>query len=161
MKTTLQLSNKSKSMLRKMPDLVVPAVHKGMKKVMVMVEREVKGNYLSGGALNRRTGRLRNSITHDETISGNRVEGRIGTNVVYGRFWELGYTGPVSVKSHTRKISQAFGRPIKPVNVNVSAHTRQVNVKARPFLRPAIEDVKPKMEKIIEKEITDAFEGVS
>lgn len=156
-KVDLKLSKKSRAMLRKMPDLVVPALFKGMKKAMLTAERTSRSPYLSGKALNRRTGRLRASVTHSVKIVGDKVVGTIGTNVVYGRVHELGYQGPVQVGAHARTIRQAFGRAITPTVVNVRAHTRQVNVPARPFLRPAIEDNLSGIGRILSRRIEEAF----
>jgi phage gpG-like protein len=143
-----------------MPDLVKPALMKGMKQGMLLVERTARSPYLSGKALQRRTGRLRNSITTDVQIDGDRVIGRIGTAVVYGRIHELGYSGPIGVRAHSRTIRQAFGRAISPVTVDVRAHTRQADIPARPFLRPAIEDNLTDIQRILVNRIEEAFEGV-
>jgi phage gpG-like protein len=41
----------------------------------------------------------------------------------------------IDVPAHTKLINQAFGKKLKyPVYANVKAHTKKVNVKARPFL---------------------------
>lgn len=80
------------------------------------------------------TGRLRSSITF--AASEGRLE--VGTNVKYGPTQHFGDNSIVaqSVREHTRKIEQAFGRPIPSREVSVRAHTRNVqrNIKARPFL---------------------------
>lgn len=156
-KFDLKLSAKSKKLLRKMPDLIVPALFKGMKQAMLLAERTARSPYLSGKALKRVTGRLRASITHSVRIEGTKVVGRIGTNVVYGRVHELGFKGPVQVKAHARNIRQAFGKPIPAKTVRVSAHTRQMNVRARPFLRPAIEDNIRPIARILANRVEEAF----
>lgn len=154
----VKLSEASRKLIRKMPDVVVPALYKGMKQAVLLAERTVKSPYLSGKALNRRTGRLRNSITNRVTIQGNRVVGSVGTNVVYGRIHELGYSGPMSVKAHSRMIRQAFGRPLqKPRLVEVRAHTRQVSMRPRPFLRPAIQDNLTQIGRLLSVRIEEAF----
>ena len=119
----------------------------------MLVESRVKTHYLSGAALNVRTGHLRRSIHSNVEIRGDKVRGTIGTNVVYGRFWELGYKGPVEVREHWRTIRQAFGRPIDPTPVLVRAHTRHLDIEARPFLRPAILDKLDEIGRIIAREI--------
>lgn len=146
-------------MIREMPELMTPAVFKGMKQAMALAESTVRSPYLSGKALKRRTGRLRGSITHNVKLDGDNVVGQIGTNVVYGRIHELGYTGPVQVMAHARTIRQAFGRAITPTVVNVRAHTRNVDMPARPFLRPAVKDKLSAIERIIANRIEEAFSG--
>jgi phage gpG-like protein len=99
-----------------------------------------KSHYLTGAALKVQTGRLRSSVTKDPTsgatVSGDSYGVKIGTNVVYGRVWELG--GAFKIPAHTRIITKVFGRDVAPTPVHVRAYVR--NVKARPFLRPAIRD---------------------
>lgn len=160
MRSKLKLSESARQMLRKMPGQVIPALFKGVQQFMLLVEGRVKGHYLSGGALNRVTGRLRNSVTSEAKIDGNKVVGKIGTNVVYGRLWELGYKGPMQVMAHARTIRQAFGKPIDPVTIRVSAHTRNVDIKARPFMRPALDDEMDTGLRIITNRIEEAFKGV-
>jgi phage virion morphogenesis protein len=81
----------------------------------------------------RNTGRLRNSITSsagDDFLL-------MGTNVEYAPPHQFGYQGPVPVPEHTRRITQAFGKPIEPKTITVSAHTRKANIPARPFFPSA------------------------
>lgn len=144
-------------MIRRMPGLLVPALYKGMRPAMLLAERSAKGKYLSGEALQRRTGRLRNSIVTKADIEGDRVHGSIGTNVVYGRIWELGYSGTVSVRAHARTIRQAFGHPIRPTVVQVRAHQRTLNLQPRPFLRPAVMDNLERMKSVLARSIVEAF----
>jgi len=160
MRIELNLSSKAKKLLRKMPDLVVPALFKGMKQAMLLAERTAKSPYLSGKALRRRTGRLRGSISHDVKIQGDKVVGRISTDVVYGRIHELGFKGQMKVRRHARNIRQAFGRRIEPRTISVRAHTRQVDLPARPFLRPALEDNMSDITRILSNRIEEAFEKV-
>ena len=80
------------------------------------------------------TGKLMRSIHYKfdkQTVT-------VGTNIVYASTHQFGAKKSVlqSVKSHQRKITQAFGRPIKAKMVNVSAHKRNItiNIEARPFM---------------------------
>jgi phage gpG-like protein len=72
-----------------------------------------------------------------------RVE--VGTNKIYGAVHQFGAkkgdfgTVTAKVPAHKRRISQAFGKPIKPRTITVGAHTRRMQVPwgdipARPFL---------------------------
>lgn len=142
----LKLSANSQRMLRRMPDLMVPALHKGMEEAMILAEREAKLN-LSGRILNRRTGRLRNSITHKVKIQGDKVVGTIGTNVVYGRIHELG--------------GEIFPRKAKALKFNIPGvgwrTVKKVTMPARPYLRPALEDNMSEITRILSNRITEAF----
>lgn len=149
LKVELKLSEKAKAMLKKMPELVKPAIYKGMKEGMVLADREARLN-LSGRVLQRRTGRLRNSITHDVKIEGNKVVGRIGTNVIYGRIHELG--GVIKPRQ-----AQYLRFNIPGVGWRMA---KSVTIPARPYLRPALEDSIKDIGEMITKRIEEAFKGV-
>lgn len=85
------------------------------------------------------TGRLLNSIRH-EFFKDGPIEGvRIGSfNVPYAAVHEFGYRGVQNVPAYSRRMTQAFGRPVDPRQINVGAHSRNMNIRARPYLRPAI-----------------------
>ena len=57
----------------------------------IMLLSFVKASKLSGGVLNVKTGRLRRSINQQVKSDDKSVIGQVGTNVNYGRFWELGF----------------------------------------------------------------------
>jgi phage gpG-like protein len=103
---------------------------------------KVKSEKLTGQVLKVRTGRLRRSINEKFVEDEGHMESRVGTNVVYGRFWELGFHGTQQVKEFTRTIRMAFGRPISPVQAVVHAHSRNVNQAPRPFLVPSLEEMR-------------------
>jgi len=109
-----------------------------------------KTPYLTGRSLKVRTGRLRSSVTKDPragaTVVGQAYSVKIGTNVVYGRVWELG--GDIVIPAHTRIINKAFGKALpSPVTVSVRSFIKRV--KARPFLQPAIRDSMNRMRAIV------------
>lgn len=145
-KVDLKLSPASRALIKRMPDLVTPALYKGMKESMLVAEREAKLN-LSGRILNRRTGRLRNSITSDVRIAGDKVIGRIGSNVVYARIHELG--------------GEIVPRRAKALKFQIGdkwVTTQKVVMPARPYLRPAIEKNISEIGEILSRHIIEAFE---
>lgn len=84
-----------------------------------------------GGQTLRDTGRLRNSITFE---AGDR-EVAIGTNVVYAARHQFGYRAIATVPEHVRRITQAFGQPLRfPVFATVRVHSRVAFTPQRPFL---------------------------
>ena len=128
-------------------------ISKALSNAAELVVTRAKVHYLTGAALKVDTGRLRASVTK-APASGAFVKGKIfivevGTNVSYGRTWELGFSGNVSVKPHSRLIKKAFGKSITPKEVQVKAHTRNVNMKARPWLGPSFRDRKGAIEEIL------------
>ena len=126
--------------------------------------RKVKEEYLSGGALNVQSGRLRRSVNVANTEDGNTFSSTVGTNVAYARFWEKGFHGTEQVAEYTRRnsaqIQDAYSlRRLKSGmmgprqrylsskhkgegTITVRAHERKVNQDARPFLTPALADMK-------------------
>jgi phage gpG-like protein len=103
---------------------------------------KIKSEKLTGQVLKVRTGRLRRSINEKFVEDGDRMESRVGTNVAYGRFWELGFHGTQQVKQYIRTTRMAFGKPIFPVQAVVHAHSRNVNQAPRPFLVPSLEEMR-------------------
>ena len=83
----------SKTALRKM-------VQKKLTRGALLIEREAKLSMKGGGKPHGAsqpghpphvdTGRLRSSITHEVQASKNEIIARVGTNVVYGKWLELG-----------------------------------------------------------------------
>jgi len=75
----------------------------------------------------------------------------IGTNKIYAATHQFGAkkgsfgTIEANIKTHLRKMTQAFGRPVKPRKVTVRAHTRKMklpwgDIPARPFMAVQPED---------------------
>lgn len=124
--------------LREAGSMARTRIGKTVNKLGLELLQVVKAFYLSGVALNVRTGRLRRSINLRYEDNGATISASVGTNVEYGRFWELGFSGTEMVRAHMRKTSKAEGM--------VKAHERKVNQPARPFLAPALEDMGPRIE---------------
>lgn len=133
---------------------VQDAVIKSVGRSALRLQREVKQNRLSGQVLRVRTGNLRRSIHQRVNVSGNVVSGEVNTNVRYGIAHEYGFTGNVNVKASLRQVKQAFGKPLKsPRYVHVRAHTRDVKLPERSFLRSALRDLTPKFADDLQKSI--------
>lgn len=130
--------------LRKASDAMRARIGQTVERLGLETLRVVKDLYLSGGALGVRTGRLRRSINEQFTQDGDTFVSTVGTNVEYGRFWELGFNGTESVREHLR-------RTPKGAEAIVHAHQRRVSVAARPFLQPALDDMGPRIHSALEK----------
>lgn len=66
-----------------------------------------------------------------------RLEAFVFTNVEYAKTVEFGFEGTQSVQSHSRLITQAYGRRITPVKATVRAHSRNVVRTPSPYMEPA------------------------
>jgi hypothetical protein len=127
---------------------------KGMGRITLKLMRESVQNKLSGQVLKRVTGTLARAVTQSPRTYevGANIVGTVGVAditgkdgrapVKYGRMHEYGFTGPVTVKEHLRLVKKAFGKPLKyPVYATVKAHTANVNLPERSFLRSALRDL--------------------
>jgi len=88
---------------------------------------------------------------------------RKGSRVPYAAVHEFGYQGVQQVSAHERRITEAFGEPIEPQTVQVSAHRRPMNIPARPALRPglnaAAEDVVELSRQRLFEKVDEALSG--
>jgi len=121
-----------------MPDALQARLRVLVTKATIGVQRRAKEK-LNGEVLNVRTGRLRRSITQRVTESAGKVEGIVGTNVEYAHAHEFGFQGNVTVKEHLRRL-KASGR-----QAIVRAHSRNVNLPERSFLRSALRELEPEI----------------
>ena len=135
------------------------AIRRGLAKVGISLSNQATINASGRPGPNVQTGRLRSSITSQ--VSGDGMSVIVGTNVGYAPRLEMGYSGPESVKAHTRTIRKAFGRAIAPRDVQVSAFTRTANARAYPFLRPAVDYARRIhiIEDILQREIDKAVKS--
>lgn len=97
------------------------------------------GKY-QGQVLGVMTGRLRRSITHKVTESVVGVEGVVGTNVEYAAIHEYGWEGVQTVKEHLRKTKSGN-------TATVRAHARSVKLPERSFLRSALREMRPTIDR--------------
>jgi phage gpG-like protein len=157
-------------------------LERGLLKTVGVVQRE----YLQGprpAKLGEITARLRNSISSKVTVSGDKVTGRIGTNVSYGAYHEFGFHGTENVRQFNRVISRTFrsqGSIGSPIQLGgkfeagarsggkkaarsqrsgavtfefVKAHTRKVDYAGRPFVAPALQKSLPMILAEIKKDL--------
>lgn len=107
-------------------------------RIGTILQGQIKVNIRSQGLID--TGNLLNSIRYELIKEGSKSGVRVGSyGVKYAAVHEFGFRGIVTIRSHTRTISQAFGRPIAPRPVTVRSHSAKMNVRKRPYIKPAIE----------------------
>lgn len=84
------------------------------------------------------TRRLRLSIT--SIASASSIE--VGSNVVYARRHNQGWSGTEQIASHKRVMHEVFGVKLdNPITVTVKAHSRKANTPRRQFLGLGPHDV--------------------
>lgn len=134
------------------PERLREEMRRGIGRAALMVARHSKQNKLSGQVLNVKTGRLRRSINTRMVESGDVIAGRVGTNVAYAKAHEFGWRGTVTVREHLRKTKSGF-------SATVRAHSRQVILPERSFLRSALADMKPEIQREFESAVRRAIKG--
>ena len=114
-----------------------PHLKEALTRIGLYVSALAKINVRRHGLID--TGRLINSLRYEFFKKGS-IEGvQIGSfNVPYAAVHEFGYRGTQRVPSFSRTQTQAFGRPMDPKTVVVQEHSRQMNIRKRAFLRPAV-----------------------
>ena len=116
------------------------SVKQEVSRLAVELQNKVKSEKLNGSVLHRRTGTLMRSIDQRVTEESSGIFGYVGTNLRYGIAHEFGVNESVTVRAHTRIITQAFGRTIDPTTVNVRSFSRNMHLPERSFLRTSLRE---------------------
>jgi phage gpG-like protein len=107
-------------------------------------------------SLTGRTYQGRQEGVRSATTEGTDIIIRYGSKVPYAAVHEEGFQGTVQIPAHSRTQTQAFGRKIDPPQtVQVSAHSREMSIPARPYLSPALRDEMPS----IRRKAADELQG--
>jgi hypothetical protein len=137
------------------------------------------GNPQSGaGTLRRQSGTLARSLigarsagaasalrggpdsVFDLSPTSKGIQLTYGSRVDYAAVHEYGFSGPVQVGAHRRTMTTGFGpESAYPMDVTVRAHTRQMDIPARPYLQPALVDTVGDIQEITQDTIIDALFG--
>ena len=155
--------------LRSIPPRALAELKTAITRITFVLMTRSVGGKLTGQVLRRRTGTLARSVTQSPRtylVGDQRVVGTVGTAdltgpggrkpVKYGALHEFGFQGPVNVRAHLRQIKQAWGKPLSaPREVLVGAHTRQMNLPERSWLRSALREIAA--EGVIDRETNAAL----
>ena len=141
----------------------IPNIQGGVQKEIMRLALKMTGKVmgkLSGDVLRVRTGRLRRSIHPEWDFRQGYSGATVGTNVEYAAIHEYGFSGSVQVKSFQREMTKAFGKPISPTQVTVRAHTRNINMPERSFLRSTLREMKSEIEEGLQKAIAKELKAI-
>lgn len=141
--------------LATLPDKMDSALHGAAADLMMLLRDRVDGN-LSGGVLNARSGALRASLAASLGQAGGLSVG-VSASAPYAAFQEYGFRGSESVRAHLRRMSQAFGRPIRPVQAQVRPYSRAVDYPAHSYLRSALAEMSNEIQGGIEAAVAGAL----
>jgi len=132
---------------------VTARVRGAIRRMGYELERKVKLEKLNGQVLNRRTGLLARSINTRFVSMPDSETAIVGTNLVYGRAWELGAKIPAF--DIVPKFKKALHWPGAKHPVKV-VHMPARKMLARPFLRPSLAEMRPR----IHEELALAMRGI-
>lgn len=150
---------RARLLMARMPERLIAALQKANRLSGAVLLRQIKLK-LSNDVLHVRTGNLRRNW---HQIMPVREEGGWGGGAgsgktEYAAYHEFGLNGDVSVRAHSRRVTQVYGRPVSGVTADVRAHSRHVNYAGRPYARPAFGEVKERVQAIHKDEIRQAAE---
>lgn len=144
--------------LRSAPELMRASLLRAVTRLSIGIQRSVKEDKLTGQVLHVRTGTLRRSINRVVTDEPDGIFATVGTNVEYAAIHEYGFSGSVNIKAYVRQhrerltYAQQYKRTgavikgkLTGTSSLVSAHTRQVNMPERSFLRSTLKDWEPRI----------------
>jgi phage gpG-like protein len=121
-----------------------------IQKLGYQLQRNVVTNQLNGGVLARRSGRLARSINTRFLSAGDTEAAIVGTNLIYGRIWELTGSRAYVIRPKIKKALFWAGaaNPYRSAN-----HPAQ---SPRPFLKPALNAMRPQ----IRETLTEAMRNL-
>ena len=102
---------------------------RALSKAAMIVVGDIQANRLRGQVLNVRSGRLIGSITHEAKLTPTGAVAKVGTNVWYGRMWELGEGVPArefirpSIKAKQSRVREIILAEIMAIYNSVSTGT--------------------------------------
>lgn len=138
-------------------DRVKAEIRRTVNALTLRLQRTIQEDMLTGQRLNVQSGRLRGSVTSKVEEDSDWIEGTVGAGgalVPYAFAHEFGLKGALSIKAHLRQMKKAFGRAITPRKVMVKAHTRNMSMRERRFMRDSLAEIG----KIVPKNIDAAIE---
>ena len=116
------------------------AMHQGAVDATIALAHYIQETKLSGQVLQKRSGRLFDSILPDvRTVAPGIVEGVVGTSLIYSRIHELG-----GVIHHTN----LFGRGI----------VADITIPERPYMAPSAEEFRPRILEFFEAALPEALQ---
>jgi len=138
-----------------------------MTRAAQLVVRQSQSRYLAGprpNKLEQVTGRLWRSIKERIRMTGTRITAQIGTNVSYAAIHESDTPTtivPIRAKALFIPISRTakLHGYQKGMKYGVDfAMAKKVTIKPRPFLRPAVEDMRPRVLQMISEAMLRGYD---
>jgi len=138
---TIEFQDNSKKVKAEM----AKASERGMEAALLMLEAAIK----AGAPVD--SGDLRDSTDHKTSVSGSKVEGKVGTPLMYGVYVEYG-TGEFAENGSGRKGGWSYQ------DAEGKWH-RTKGMKPRKFMRNGFRQNKNKVKEVLGKEYGASFKG--
>jgi len=138
-----------------LPDKMESTLRGAASDLMIRLRDRVDTN-LAGGVLKARSGALRASLAASLKQTDGLAAG-VSATAPYAAFQEYGFSGSERVRAHLRRVTQAFGRPIRPVMAQVGPYSRTVDYPAHSYLRSALADLSVDVRTGIEAAVAGAL----
>lgn len=114
------------------------ALGKVLVRIGVILQSQIKLNIRQVGLIDM--GSLLNSIRFELYKQGNAQGVKVGSyGIPYAAAHEFGFQGVVTKKAHFRTITKSFGVTHEAKTIAVRQHSSKMNVRKRPYIRPAVE----------------------
>ncbi len=137
---------------KKLPKILFNVV----RAMQLLLAEHVITSKLTGQYLKRQTGTLIRSVSASTRVKPSvrsnpaRVRGVVGTPLGYGKAHEIGFSGEVSVRAHSRRLfrksTSKAGKTRKKLLrsvARVQAHARKMEITAKHYLRDSLVEKKP------------------
>jgi hypothetical protein len=138
-----------------MPAQTIARMRSAVHALGFLLERKVKLEKLNGQILKRRTGTLVRSVHTRFVETATSSTASVGTNSRVGRIWEITGSRAVTIVPVNKKALYWPGarHPVRSV-----FHPAQA---PRPFLKPALEELRPTIRSTIERAMMQALNNRS
>lgn len=138
---------------------ILAAIEPALRLAMEDLKTYIAANKLQGQVLksHKNGAGLAGSLNVRIDNDGTTISGYVGTAIIYARIHELGFQGAEYVNEHTQMRTQVFGRAVAPYLVFVRGHERQMDMPARPYLAPSLQEKREAIIQRIRDAITEAL----
>jgi hypothetical protein len=137
-------------------------IHDALYQRIVRLTKDLYERVLS--LVPERTGELRSEIiskvyNDPESIKGVvTLGGKLTKNeAIKAAALEYGAHGRAKVKNYKRTITEAFGRSISPMSIQVQPYVRQVHIEERSFMRGGLAGIREEATRELTEALNEAF----
>jgi phage gpG-like protein len=137
---------------------ILASIEPALMLAMADLKTYIQSNKLEGQALKSHTHALSGSLNIRVESDGDiSISGYVGTNIIYARIHEYGYSGAETVNEYTQIRTKVFGRTVPSYTVAVREHERMMEMPARPYMIPSLEENREAIMRRIREAIEEAI----